>query len=206
MMTFLDVICAHGCMAIRLMHPPPGGACADNVTAMLGVDLGSQSVVGKVNAVTDLEGKDVSARCAPAVLFLGGFLRLQTACPSLTLMPLLLALHCGAQHTGSSWGLYYCLVAPRHLPCGAIGILFDIVLIAARSATYFQANQSVRMEATAVLDERATLWGAHTFNEVLTYENSLSILKALSLLFIQSLLFLAILRALRAVRVDFVAS
>ena len=48
----------------------------------------------------------------------------------------------------------------------------DIVLIAARSATYFQANQSVRMEATAVLDERATLWGAHTFNEVFTYETS----------------------------------
>ena len=68
MMTFVDVICAHGCMAIRLMHPPPPGACADNVTAMLGVDLGSQSVVGKVNAVTDLEGKDVSARCAPAGL------------------------------------------------------------------------------------------------------------------------------------------
>lgn len=35
---------------------------ADNVTGMLGVDLGSQSVVAKVNAVTDLAGKDVSAR------------------------------------------------------------------------------------------------------------------------------------------------
>ena len=102
-MTFVDVICAHGCMAIRLMHPPAPGACADNVTAMLGVDLGSQSVVGKVNAVTDLEGKDVSARCAhPLVLFLGGLSLLRTACPSLLLTPLLLALHCGAQHTGSS--------------------------------------------------------------------------------------------------------
>ncbi len=38
----------------------------------------------------------------PLVLFLGGFFLLQTACPSLMLMPLLLALHCGAQHTGSS--------------------------------------------------------------------------------------------------------
>ena len=33
------------------------------------------------------------------------------------------------------------------------------------SATYFSANHAVRTEATAVLDERATLWGAHTFNE-----------------------------------------
>ena len=30
---------------------------------------------------------------------------------------------------------------------------------------YFSANHAVRTEATAVLDERATLWGAHTFNE-----------------------------------------
>lgn len=33
------------------------------------------------------------------------------------------------------------------------------------SAMYFSANHAVRTEATAVLDERATLWGAHTFNE-----------------------------------------
>ncbi|KAK9836095.1 hypothetical protein WJX81_000640 [Elliptochloris bilobata] len=66
----------------------------DNVTGMLGVDLGSQSVVARVHAVTDLANKDVSA-----------------------------------------------------------------------SATYFSANNAVRTEATAVVDERATLWGAHTFNE-----------------------------------------
>ena len=29
---------------------------------MLGVDLGSQSIVAKASAVTDLAGKDVSAR------------------------------------------------------------------------------------------------------------------------------------------------
>ena len=34
-----------------------------------------------------------------------------------------------------------------------------------RSAMYFSANHAVRTEATAVLDERATLWGTHTFNE-----------------------------------------
>ena len=34
-----------------------------------------------------------------------------------------------------------------------------------RSAMYFSAYHAVRTEATAVLDERATLWGAHTFNE-----------------------------------------
>ena len=41
---------------------------ADNVTGMLGVDLGSQSVVAKVNAVTDLAGKDVSARRVTTLL------------------------------------------------------------------------------------------------------------------------------------------
>ncbi len=51
------------CTSSRGPHAGCAGR-ADNVTGMLGVDLGSQSVVGRVNAVTDLSGKDVSARRA----------------------------------------------------------------------------------------------------------------------------------------------
>jgi len=54
----------HAHNALYILSRPHAGCAgrADNVTGMLGVDLGSQSVVGRVNAVTDLSGKDVSAR------------------------------------------------------------------------------------------------------------------------------------------------
>ena len=55
------------CTSSRGPHAGCAGR-ADNVTGMLGVDLGSQSVVGRVNAVTDLSGKDVSARRARCCL------------------------------------------------------------------------------------------------------------------------------------------